>query len=164
MKYHITNDDITKINNTYKLILQLNSFYFWNTIIISISVNNSIGESPYSDNQTIKGAINSDIEAGSYQLIYKTITNVSVHFYWQLSYLLTNLLESGFITGSKYNLMFLNGTVLNFHLIGNLNFTLNGLDPGQWYFICVSLCTTDNSSWPPESSCLNFQTKQGTVC
>ena len=59
MKYHITNDDITKINNTYKLILQLNSFYFWNTIIISISVNNSIGESPYSDNQTIKGAINS---------------------------------------------------------------------------------------------------------
>ena len=105
-----------------------------------------------------------DIGPGSYQLIYKTITNISVYFHWQLSYLLTNLLESGFITGSKYSLIFLNGTVLNSHVMGNINFTLNGLDSGQWYLICVSLSTTDNSSWPPESSCLSFQTKQGTVC
>lgn len=59
MKYHVTDDNITKMNDTYKFILQLNNFYFWNTIELSISVNNSIGASPYSDYYTITGAINS---------------------------------------------------------------------------------------------------------
>ena len=58
MKYDINNDNIAKINDTYKFILLLDSFYFWNTVKLSISVNNSIGASPYSDYYTIKGAIN----------------------------------------------------------------------------------------------------------
>lgn len=103
-----------------------------------------------------------DIPPGSYQLVYANLTSFSVLFYWQLTGLLPELLESGFITGSQYNLMFLNGTVVNSHINDNINFALSGLNPGQWYLICVSLVTTDNSSWPPESSCLNFETKQGT--
>lgn len=103
-----------------------------------------------------------DIPPGSYQLVYANLTSFSVLFYWQLTGLLPELLESGFITGSQYNLMFLNGTVVNSHINDNINFALNGLNPGQWYLICVSLVTTDNSSWPPGSSCLNFETKQGT--
>ena len=58
MKYDISNDSITRINDTYKFILLLNSFYFWNTVKLSISVNNSVGASPYSDYYTIEGAIN----------------------------------------------------------------------------------------------------------
>ena len=59
MKFHISSDSITKTNNAYEFTLQLDSFYFWNTIILLISVNNSVGASPYSDYHTIKGAINS---------------------------------------------------------------------------------------------------------
>ena len=58
MKYHINYDNIEKMNDTYKCIVLLNSFYFWNTINLSLSVNNSIGASPYSDYYTINGAIN----------------------------------------------------------------------------------------------------------
>ena len=103
-----------------------------------------------------------DITPGSYQLIYENLTSVSVLFYWQLTDLLIKMQESGFITGSQYSLMYLNGTVVNSFINDNINFTLSSLNPGQWYLICVSLSTTDNSSWPPESSCLNFKTEQGT--
>ena len=103
-----------------------------------------------------------DIPPGSYQLIYENLTSVSVLFYWHLTDLLTKMLESGFITGSQYSLTFLNGTVVNSYIDDNINFTLSSLNPGQWYLICVSLSTTDNSSWPPKSSCLNFKTEQGT--
>ena len=59
MNIHISGDNINKINNTYKFTMQLDNIYFWNTINLSISVNNSVGASPYSDYYTIKGAINS---------------------------------------------------------------------------------------------------------
>ena len=96
---------------------------------------------------------------GTYWLKYENLTSVSVTFYWKLSDLLVSLLESGFITGSRYQLMFLNGTVIESDITNSINFTLNNLISGQWYFICVSLSTTD-ISWPPDS-CLNFKTKQG---
>ena len=101
-----------------------------------------------------------NIMPGTYWLKYENLTSVSVKFYWELSYLLVSLLESGFITGSRYQLMFLNGTVIESDITNIINFTLNNLNSGQWYFICVSLSTTDNISWPPDS-CLNFKTKQG---
>ena len=104
-----------------------------------------------------------DIIPGSYRLSYENLTAVSVSFYWRLSDVVISLLESGFITRSQYRLMFLNGTEVQSHKIisNNINFTLSDLNPGQWYFICVSLSTTDNSSWPPDPVCLNFETKQG---
>ena len=42
-----------------------------------------------------------DIPRGSYLLLYKNLTNISVIFYWQLSDVLISLLDSGFITGSR---------------------------------------------------------------
>ena len=102
-----------------------------------------------------------DITPGSYRLSYENISSASVSFYWQLSHVVKSLLESGFITGSQYRLMFLNGTGVKSHISNDINFTLSDLNPGQWYFICVSLSTTDNNSWPPDSSCLNFETRQG---
>ena len=78
MKYHINGDDIVKISDIYKFTLLLDNFYYWNTINVSMSINNSIGQSPYSDYYTINGAINRKLLCIVILEIIKEVANILI--------------------------------------------------------------------------------------
>ena len=59
LEYRISNQEITKTRGQYKFTLLLQGSYFWNTMNLAISVNNSIGASPLTNLFTVKGAVNS---------------------------------------------------------------------------------------------------------
>ena len=77
---------------------------------------------------------------------------------------LPSMLDWGFIKGSQYNLSLFDGTSIKENTTKDITFTLSDLTPGKKYLICVTLITTDTTSWPPWPSCKNFMTTQGTVC
>ena len=57
--YHI--NDHVKTKKEYKLILPFSNYssYFWKTLNISVSVNNTKGASPWSVSYALRGAVNS---------------------------------------------------------------------------------------------------------
>jgi len=58
-EYHI--NDHVKTKNEYKLMLSFSNYgsYFWRTLNISLSVNNTKGASPLSASYALRGAFNS---------------------------------------------------------------------------------------------------------
>ncbi|XP_065905522.1 uncharacterized protein [Dysidea avara] len=161
LEYRISNQEITKTRGQYKFTLLLQGSYFWNTMNLAISVNNSIGASPLTNLFTVKGAVNSDITPGSYQLLNDNITNDSASFHWSLSYIPQSMFESGFITGFYYDVELLNKSKVDMCNKCGINFTISSLRPGQWYLLTAGLNTTDDSSWAPESWTIAFKTNQG---
>ncbi|XP_065913213.1 uncharacterized protein [Dysidea avara] len=139
---------------TFSFILQLNSSALWKSFTFSLSLKNSFGASPFSDQVSVRGAVNGDISRDDYQFGYNVVTinstSRSLHLYWTITNATWGLLDSHFIRGFNYTVQQLdNGEYYTTTVTTNLTVIVT-LNSSNWYMMIGRILTNDKDSWGPE--------------